>query len=214
VKKTQSEVSNLSNNMMLAVAGAALTLFCLLTIWVKLGNPAEFNQAVYQIIEPLINPILTAITIGVSILSEGYIWLLIAIGLMAYPKTRHKIGYLAVGVMLSASVLAPILKHLLAVPRPAVEQLMTVYSYGFPSGHATRSTAFIVVILFWLWQSHLSQMVKILATTGGVLGLLFIGFSRVYLGVHNTTDVIGGYLIGVFVATAVIYVIMRLSRRG
>jgi undecaprenyl-diphosphatase len=50
--------------------------------------------------------------------------------------------------------------------------------------------------------------VKVSLTILAVLLLLFVGFCRIYLGVHNFTDVLGGYLLGIFAACAATCVII------
>jgi undecaprenyl-diphosphatase len=193
-----------SQNNALVLTGIMATLFTVVAIWAKTGNLTGFNRAIYETIAPLINPMLTTIAIGANYLGKWYVWLLIAIGLALWPKTRRKIGYLAVSATLSAEVLEVFLKSLIAIPRPEGHWLVQAHGYGFPSGHATVAAAFIAVLIFWLWRSKLSQTVKTLLTALAALSLLFIGFCRIYLGVHNFTDVLGGYLLGIFVACAII----------
>lgn len=83
-----------------------------------------------------------------------------------------------------------ILKLIVQRPRPNVVRLVVESGYSFPSGHATTSFVLYEVIAYLLWDKH-----KILACFVGALPL-FIGVSRIYVGVHYTSDVIGGYLLG------------------
>jgi undecaprenyl-diphosphatase len=83
-------------------------------------------------------------------------------------------------------------------PRP---QLFShaVYASGssFPSGHATDTSCFAMVAVFLVW--HLSGH-RGLAAIAGVLLLAYailVGLSRVVLGVHYPTDVLGGWMLGV-----------------
>ncbi len=68
--------------------------------------------------------------------------------------------------------------------------------YSFPSGHsATAMTLYGLLAYWWIRRlpTHLLQVVVGLGATGLIL---VVGFSRIYLGVHFLSDVLGGYLLG------------------
>lgn len=80
--------------------------------------------------------------------------------------------------------------------RPSFDPLVEANGYSFPSGHAMNSTAIYgLFLLFWLIHYPSFPYRKQIAVLTASL-ILFIGLSRVYLGVHYITDVIAGFLIG------------------
>ncbi|MEO5818644.1 MAG: phosphatase PAP2 family protein [Gemmatimonadaceae bacterium] len=71
-------------------------------------------------------------------------------------------------------------------------------TYSFPSAHATSSSAICCTLAYVFWREHLVN-----DTTALLFGLfvpLLVGLSRIYLDVHWTTDVLGGWSAGVLVA--------------
>ncbi|MBC2253216.1 phosphatase PAP2 family protein [Listeria welshimeri] len=100
------------------------------------------------------------------------------------------------GIVLIGGALIPsIIKNIVQRPRPTYK-LIEQGGFSFPSGHSTGSTVFYGILAFFLilYVSH-----KWLRLLIGIfmLGLvLFIMYSRVYLGVHFPSDVVAGFFIG------------------
>ena len=69
-------------------------------------------------------------------------------------------------------------------------------SFSFPSGHATIAVAFYGFITYLLIRNTRRWKYKINIFFAGFIGILLIGFSRLYLGLHYVSDVWGGYLVG------------------
>lgn len=70
-------------------------------------------------------------------------------------------------------------------------------TFSFPSGHATISVAFYGFIAYVLVKEVKTWKVKVSIISGAILLVALIGFSRLYLGVHYLSDVLGGHLLGV-----------------
>lgn len=97
-----------------------------------------------------------------------------------------------------AGLLDTILKHLIRRPRPPYAAAFIHHaSFSFPSGHAMGSLVaygmFAYLLIFWV-ESRQTQVAVV--AISAVL-IVAIGFSRLYLGVHYFSDVVGGYAAGV-----------------
>ncbi len=110
-------------------------------------------------------------------------------------------------VMIASLVAAPIFYVLKAVihrsrPETKFVELQHLHSYSFPSGHATMSFA-VLLTLAYLLSLRLPHLWSRIVTTFLLLLVILIGISRVYLGAHYPTDVVGGWLIGGIVLLAI-----------
>lgn len=99
---------------------------------------------------------------------------------------------------IGAGVLTDFFKHFFARPRPeAVEHLIRVASYSYPSGHAL-GTAAVYFSFTMIARRHLPRHLTREVLIGfTLLMIVLVGLSRVYLGVHYFSDVVAGMLIGV-----------------
>ena len=79
--------------------------------------------------------------------------------------------------------------------RPALPWSPGVQDYSFPSGHSMNSFVFYMGLAVVAWLV-LGRRAGIVAMVGGVLIVLLVGVSRVYLGYHYVSDVLGGFAAG------------------
>ena len=100
--------------------------------------------------------------------------------------------------------LSPLIKVVIQRPRPQFSQVFEIGGFAFPSGHATTSTIVFASLAYVLSRSESWRVAVWIWAASGFAAFL-IGFSRLYLGVHWPTDVIGGWVLGLlWVATGVV----------
>lgn len=122
----------------------------------------------------------------------GWFWILLTLSLILYKKTRRVGTAAAFSMIFGFLVTNLLLKNLVARIRPydLSDQIIPLISrphdYSFPSGHTCASFA-CALICFHLLPRKFGFPILVLA------GL--VAFSRLYLGVHYPTDVLGGFLV-------------------
>ena len=132
-----------------------------------------------------------------TLIGQPVFALLSAAVISYYGEYTGNVQLVAAGIIVAiALLLASGLKYLLRRKRPLTDYAAAMFfkTYSFPSGHAAASTSCYGLVVYLLLASG-----SIFAVTAGMILIpvvLSIGISRVYLGAHFPTDVIGGWLLG------------------
>ena len=112
-------------------------------------------------------------------------------------QTRYRTASFVALTAISGELINTAMKHAFNRPRPTVvPHLRAVYSTSFPSGHAMESAIVYLTLGAILMRVAERRVTKIYCLGIAVLLTGLAGGSRVFLGVHYPTDVIGGWIIG------------------
>jgi undecaprenyl-diphosphatase len=146
-------------------------------------GPAWLNHAVRDI---------TALG-GVTVLS---IMTIITVGYLVLSR-RFEIAVFTAGSVLGGWTASSLLKILIARPRPdIVPHLVDVSDLSFPSGHAMLSAVTYLTLGALLSRAQSTRSTRLFMIGAAVFLTLLVGSSRVFLGVHYPTDVLGGWCAG------------------
>ncbi len=181
------------------IAGTAL-LTLIFVIWlVFIANNTRPDEVVFDLVAPYTNGERTDWMKKITFLGNHQFLIpanLLLIAFFIYVK-KHKDAILVTVVALSSLGLMSLLKNLVQRYRPSSPLVDGITNFSFPSGHALMSVAFYGLLAFYAIKMINNPVIKV-----SILLLLFavtllIGFSRIYLRVHYTTDVIAGFSIGI-----------------
>jgi undecaprenyl-diphosphatase len=112
-------------------------------------------------------------------------------------QTRYRTAVVVLVSAAGGEALNNVMKNFFNRPRPTiVPHLRVVYSTSFPSGHAMESAIVYLTLAAILMRASDSRLTKIYILSIAVLMTALVGVSRVYLGVHYPTDVLGGWIVG------------------
>lgn len=187
----------------------ALALFVWLGYQIRSGSPTAFDLAGRSSLRSLQTDWLSSVMWAASVFAapRNLMPLGIVAAFVFFLRGWRRGAVLVLVTLVGAGLLDVGLKALFARARP--EAFFDYYpspsSYSFPSGHALVATCFfggIAVLLTHRLESRVTQLLVWLVAIGLIA---LVGVSRIYLGVHYPTDVLGGFAVGVIWVTAVAF---------
>ena len=144
----------------------------------------------------LISDNITPIVKGITQL-VGAIFLIGLSVILSIIIKNKKIGILIWINIVISTLLNQILKYIVQRPRPTEFRIIDERGYSFPSGHSMVSAAFYGFLIYIIYKNIKNKYIKWGLITILSLLIVLIGISRIYLGVHYTSDVIAGILISI-----------------
>ena len=127
----------------------------------------------------------------------GAIFLVIATITLFIVIRNKKIGISILSNVAIVTVLNQLIKRILQRPRPTEYRIIEETGYSFPSGHSMVSMAFYGYLIYLIYRFVKNKYLKWISIVLLSLLICLIGISRIYLGVHYTSDVLGGFLISI-----------------
>jgi len=154
------------------------------------------------------NPVLTAILKPITHLGDkGIFWILLTLVLLAFRKTRRA-GICSMAALICMVLLNDVLlKHLINRTRPyeVIDSLSILVSRqdstSFPSGHTSAAFASWTALRLSIPQVFDKKKARLFLILTLVLAIL-ISLSRMYVGVHYPTDILGGLVLGILYGLA------------
>lgn len=144
----------------------------------------------------LINDFVTPIAKVVTNLGGAQILILITIILLIVLKNK-KISLSIVLNLIISTGLNLLLKNIVQRPRPNEFRMISETGYSFPSGHSMVSMAFYGYLIYLIYKNVENKKIKWTSISILSIIILTIGTSRIYLGVHYTSDVLAGFIIAI-----------------
>ncbi|MBI5004418.1 phosphatase PAP2 family protein [Candidatus Kaiserbacteria bacterium] len=174
-------------------------------------------HAIFAVRNPQILDVFVDITQLGNVIAVFLVGGVIALILTLHQRVAETIGLTV--ALLGTAAASSFLKDLFARPRPDIMyQAYPETGYAFPSEHTALATAlcvFVVYLVYRLTRERAGAMGTIAPALAFCLGLIVIsgvGFSRLYLGVHYLSDVVGGAVLGAALAVIGIMIERSLER--
>lgn len=197
-------MSNKSKKIVVILSRVLMLLLCMLIVLINSNMIKAFDDMFYKIITSFNCDFMKFLSILVGALANSKVLILMSI-LLCIDLKNKKISYLAIMNLLFIVVLNLFLKNIFVRERPFDLMIIEETGYSFPSGHSMVSFSFYGYIIYLIHKDYLRPNHKVLSTIFISILILLIGCSRIYLGVHYTSDVVGGFLV------SALYLILYIS---
>lgn len=184
----------------LIIVVAGINIFIELTEFLKDDLLAQYDQRISEYVVSHRSPVLTDYFIFITHVGDVYgymiiLGLAIVASLLYFKNWKYILQ--TVFVLILASISNVMLKRLVNRARPGAEHLVVVETLSYPSGHAMGAMAFYGFLIYLVYRFKIGHPLL----KWGIIFLLLviilsIGISRIYLGVHYPSDIVGGYIAG------------------
>lgn len=220
-KEFHAENENLPYFITIAVAAVLFVVtlngFVELTDELAAHELGVFDASVTSYVTSYRSETLTKFFTFVTHLGDRNAYVFITIALAAYFLIRHrswKFILQTTVVLILATASNIVLKKVINRARPSAEHLVHVDTLSYPSGHAMSAMAFYGFLIFLCLRHKMPVWLRTTFMTLLVLLILSVGVSRIYLGVHYPSDVVGGFIGGMIWVTfcAVVFSVFELLR--
>lgn len=190
------------NNFKILITVVILTFLFLSQGYNNILKP--FDLKIISYIQSLENEYLTVFYKMITIIADTYQSAIITILLVTflYFKKHYREALFLAITMTTCGLAMPLLKNIFRRERPNFYRLIEISGYSFPSGHTTSATTMYLTLAIIL-LSIMKKLNKYFVFSIAVLGIVIIGGSRIYLGVHYPTDVMAGICLGISIVSTV-----------
>ena len=172
------------------ILALGLLLFFYIVRSINANTISILDNYIYNVIKEFISPKMTPIVKFITEFGNYTVMIPVIILFYLFNKDKSFNRYFTINLV-AIFTSNFIVKNIIRRDR----NLIIENGFSFPSGHSMVSFAFYGFIIYYVYCSHLSKIWKTIIISILILLVLMIGLSRIYLGVHYASDVIGGFVL-------------------
>lgn len=193
------------------LAGILVAALVVIMVLIKNGSIVSFDDKVYNMVTHDTNTFLDNMYKVFTFLASTkfVIGACLAILVIFVIIKKKEIGFTIVGSVAISTIVNNAIKLVFRRPRPEVRRLVVEKSFSFPSGHTMAAVTLYGILIYFVMKSKLNKALRIAISI--VLGLLpiCVAISRIYLGAHFASDVIGAAITSTALLLVEVYFINK-----
>ena len=196
------------------IFAAGLVLFVLLAILMVTGNLQWFDDPIREWVYSIRNPALTEVLKVITYMGNWQTITLLCIVLLLFRKTRLRYGVPVSAGAIFVTIFNRIIKLIFKRPRPEESlHLIEEGGYSFTSGHSITSMVVFGLLMYLVRKYERNRKAANILTAALAVPWIFIGLSRIYMGVHFPSDVLAGWALGAAVLVGIIVIVEKCDAR-
>ncbi|MEH7377334.1 phosphatase PAP2 family protein [Neobacillus drentensis] len=202
---------NLKTYLVIAFSISVVSIigFSLISLLISDQKIIHFDRTVIDIVQGSETLVLTNVMKFFTFIGSAPFVIVLSLFLLffLYKVLHHRFELILFAAAITGSaILNGILKQFFQRVRPDFHRLIDIEGYSFPSGHAMNAFTVYGILSFLLWRHIPSRFGRGVLISVSMVMILAIGISRIYLGVHYPSDIIGGYFAsGFWITTAILF---------
>ena len=174
-------------------------MFFVIAAFVKIYPENVFDHYIQDRVKPWATPALLNFWIRISFFGSFEFlfpaWI-IFVGIIIWRR-KIRFGLTVAGVAIGGFLSVEVLKQIFQRHRPLIPLIPNFTDYSFPSGHSTSSFIFCAILSYSIWHMPVRRSLRFAGIILMILLAFLVGLSRVVLNVHNPTDVVAGFCLGI-----------------
>lgn len=172
------------------LTGMLVVVLIIIMFFIKCGEIINFDEGVYNLVTYRTNTFLDNMYKVFTFLGSTIYIICACLAILVFVKNK-KMAAVIIGSVAISTIVNNVIKLIFRRARPEVRRLVVEKSFSFPSGHTMAAVTLYGILIYFVMKSKLNKKVKIAFSLVLALLPICVAISRIYLGAHFASDVIG-----------------------
>lgn len=192
------------------------TVFAIIVTAIMRDMIGGFDRVIIDAVQGMEAPRLTSTMQVFTALGDTKVVMLLIVAVTVFlllGLRNRRQAYFFFFAMIGTGVLNQTMKSIIKRARPEFHRLAEAVGYSFPSGHTMMSFSFYALLTFLLWRHIRSAAGRFFLVIFSIFMFGMIAVSRIYLGVHYPSDILGGVFASAFWLTLMALLFEKIQLR-